>query len=83
MLLAVWYDQSDVKVAEALDDRASFRRFCGFARHEAMQEGTALSKAAVRPARANYRFKPSVHGYKAHVGADADKALLGGRRNAY
>ncbi|MCG7363744.1 transposase [Roseomonas sp. ACRSG] len=31
MLIAVWYDLSDVKLAEALDDRASFRRFCGFA----------------------------------------------------
>ncbi|WP_139832134.1 transposase [Mesorhizobium australicum] len=30
MLLSVWYDLSDVKLAEALDDRASFRRFCGF-----------------------------------------------------
>ena len=27
MLLAIWYDLSD----EALDDRVSFRRFCGFA----------------------------------------------------
>ena len=26
LLLAVWYDLSDVKLAEALDDRASFRR---------------------------------------------------------
>ena len=32
MLLAVWYDLSDVKLAEALDDRSSFRRFCGFSR---------------------------------------------------
>lgn len=34
MLLSVWYDLSDVKLAEALDDRASFRRFCGFSRSE-------------------------------------------------
>jgi IS5 family transposase len=27
MLLAMWYDLSDVKLAEALDDRASFRRY--------------------------------------------------------
>lgn len=26
LLLSVWYDLSDVKLAEALDDRASFRR---------------------------------------------------------
>jgi IS5 family transposase len=31
LLLAVWHDLSDVKLAEALEDRASFRRFCGFA----------------------------------------------------
>lgn len=42
LLLAVWYDLSDVKLAEALDDRASFRRFCGFARHEATPERTAF-----------------------------------------
>jgi transposase, IS5 family len=34
LLLAVWYGLSDVKLAEALDDRASFRRFCGFSAHE-------------------------------------------------
>ncbi len=27
LLLARWYDLNDVKLAEALDDRASFRRF--------------------------------------------------------
>ena len=27
LLRSVWYDLSDVKLAEALDDRASFRRF--------------------------------------------------------
>ncbi len=27
LLLSIWYDLSDVKLAEALDDRASFRRF--------------------------------------------------------
>lgn len=30
MLLSIWYDLSDVKLAEALEDRASFRRLCGF-----------------------------------------------------
>ena len=39
LLLAMWHDLSDVKLAEALDDRASFRRFCGFARHEATPGG--------------------------------------------
>ncbi len=30
LLLATWHDLSDVRLAEALDDRTSFRRFCGF-----------------------------------------------------
>ncbi|MFS3137790.1 transposase, partial [Gluconacetobacter sacchari] len=42
MLLAVWYDLSDVKLAEALDDRISFRRFCGFSAHEPAPERTAF-----------------------------------------
>ena len=42
MLLARWYDLSDVKLAEALDDRASFRRFCGFSRIEVTPERTAF-----------------------------------------
>ena len=29
LLLATWHDLSDVRLAESLDDRASFRRFCG------------------------------------------------------
>ncbi len=42
MLIAVWYDLSDGKLAEALDDRASFRRFCGFSAREATPERTAF-----------------------------------------
>ena len=42
LLLSVWYDLSDVKLAEGLDDRASFRRFCGFAMSEATPERTAF-----------------------------------------
>ena len=42
LLLATWHDLSDVRLAEALDDRASFRRFCGFASHELTPERTAL-----------------------------------------
>ena len=30
LLLATWHDLSDVKLADAIEDRASFRRFCGF-----------------------------------------------------
>ena len=42
LLLATWHDLSDVKLAEALDDRTSFRRFCGFAAHEPTPERTAF-----------------------------------------
>lgn len=42
MLLATWYDLSDVKLAEALSDRASFRRFCGFSSCEPTPERTAF-----------------------------------------
>jgi transposase, IS5 family len=42
MSIAVWYDLSDVKLAEALDDRASFRRFCGFAAQETTPKRTAF-----------------------------------------
>lgn len=42
MLLAVWHDLSDVKLAEALADRVSFRRFCGFSASEPTPERTAF-----------------------------------------
>ena len=42
LLIAVWHDLSDVKLAEALDDRASFRRFCGFSASEPTPERTAF-----------------------------------------
>ena len=42
LLLATWHDLSDVMLAEALEDRASFRRFCGFARDEDTPERTAF-----------------------------------------
>lgn len=42
LLLAVWYNLSDVTLAEALEDRASFRRFCGFAAHDSTPERTAF-----------------------------------------
>ena len=121
MLLAVWHDLSDVKLADALDDRASFRRFCGFARGEPTPERTAfvrfrrellrhgldqtlfdeitaqLKAKAIRvktgtmvdatvvgsasegdeEARwSGHRSRKAIHGYKAHVGADADTALV-------
>ena len=42
LLLATWHDLSDVRMAEALDDRASFRRFCGFAAGEPTPERTTF-----------------------------------------
>lgn len=42
LLLATWHDLSDVLLAAALDDRSSFRRFCGFSAHEATPERTAF-----------------------------------------
>jgi transposase, IS5 family len=42
LLLAIWHDLSDVKLAEALQDRASFRRFCGFSATEPTPERTAF-----------------------------------------
>jgi IS5 family transposase len=121
LLLATWHDLSDVKLAEALDDRASFRRFCGFARTEPTPERTAFVRfraamirhgldaalfaeiAAQLKARAvtvktgtlvdatvvgsasegdaearwsGHRSRKAIHGYKAHVGADADTAIV-------
>ncbi|NRP75895.1 hypothetical protein ILFOPFJJ_06819 [Ensifer psoraleae] len=121
MLLSVWYDLSDVKLAEALDDRASFRRFCGFSVSESTPERTAFvrfRKALVAQGLDKVLFeqitdqlkaqaiqvktgtlvdatiiasaseddgeghwvkhkgRPAVHGFKAHVGADADTALV-------
>jgi len=42
LLLSIWYELSNVKPAESLDDRASFRRFCGFSANEATPERTAF-----------------------------------------
>jgi transposase len=42
LLLATWHDLSDVALAGALSDRASFRRFCGFSCAEATPERTAF-----------------------------------------
>jgi IS5 family transposase len=121
LLLSVWYDLSDVKLAEALDDRASFRRFCGFSGNEATPERTAfvryrrllvargldgsLFDAVTTQLKAKaikvkavtlvdatiiasasdddadgrwvkHKGKAAVHGFKAHVGADATTALV-------
>src|SRR3954452_17732080 len=47
VLLAMWHDLSDVKLAEALADRASFRRFCGFTTSEPTPERTSFVRFRV------------------------------------
>jgi IS5 family transposase len=42
LVLLVWCGLSDVKLAEALDSRAWFRRFCGLAMTEETLERTAF-----------------------------------------
>ena len=121
LLLSIWYDLSDVKLAEALDDRASFRRFCGFSANEAtpgrtafvrfrrllvahqldrtlfeavtmqlkskavtVKTGTLVDATIIASATEDdddarwvkHKGKRAVHGFKAHVGADADTALV-------
>ena len=121
LLLSIWYDLSDVKLAEALDDRASFRRFCGFSGSEATPErtsfvryrralvthgldavlfdavtvqlkaravtvkiGTLVDATIIASASEDdaegrwvkHKGKAAVHGFKAHVGADATTALV-------
>jgi IS5 family transposase len=52
LLLSIWHDLSDVKLAEALDDRASFRRFFGFSGTEATSRADgicALSQGTGHP----------------------------------
>ena len=120
LLHSIWYDLSDVKLAETLDDRSSFRRFCGFPSPEPTPERTAfvrfrkalvereldkvLSDAVAAQLKAKairvktgtlvdatiiasasegdddahwvkHKGKPAVHGFKAHVGFDAETAL--------
>ena len=121
LLLAVWHDLSDVKLSEALEDRASFRRFCGFSSTEPTPERTAfvrfrraliarrLDRTLFEHVTAELKAKsikvktgtlvdatiigsateadgdarwvkhkkrPAVHGFKAHVGADAATSLV-------
>ena len=110
-----------MKLAEALDDRASFRRFCGFSKTEPTPERTAFVRlrgalieagldrllfevvTAQLKARSigvktgtiidatiiasasegdgearwvKHKSRPAVHGFKAHVGVDAQTALV-------
>ena len=42
LLISVWHDLSGVKLAEALDDRSSFRRFSGISPSEPTPERTTF-----------------------------------------
>jgi IS5 family transposase len=120
-LLGFWYNLSDVKLAEFLEDRASFRQFCGFSRNEITPERTAfvrfrkaliakglldglfeavsiqlqakniqvkagtlidatiIQSASKKDQDARFikhQGKPARHGYKAHITAQADTALI-------
>ena len=48
MLLAQWYNLSDPGLEEALLDRLSFRRFCGFALDEDTPDETTLCRFRAR-----------------------------------
>lgn len=121
LLLAVWHDLSDIRLAEALEDRSSFRRFCGFSRFEptpertafvrfrrelvargldralfdsvtdqlrakavAVKTGTLIDATVIGSASegdgeagwSGHRSRKAIHGYKAHVAADADTVLV-------
>ena len=124
MLLAVWYDLSDVKLAEALDDGASFlsllaasrpaKQLASSARRSSrfrkalvtqaldkacltrspaqlkakairVKTGTLVDATVIKLRRAKrmgearwvkHKERAAVHGFKAHVGADANTALV-------
>ena len=44
LLLQQWYGLSDPGLEEALGDRLSFRRFCGFALDEATPDETTICR---------------------------------------
>lgn len=121
LLLSIWYDLSDVKLAEALDDRASSAASVVFWGTEAAPEqtvfvrcrkelashqldrslfmmvtaqlkskavpvktGTLVGATIIASAReeddngswVKHKGKQAVHGFKPHVGAEADMALV-------
>jgi hypothetical protein len=71
LLLASWHELSDVTLAEALDERAGFRRFCGFAAHEPTPERTALGEGS-----------DGADGHAGRRDADPVRQHLPGRRSA-
>jgi transposase, IS5 family len=84
LLLATWHDLSDVRLAEALQDRASFRRFCGFASYEPTPERTAfvrfraalLRRGLDRPLFEAVTRQLDQHGVVIRTGTLVDATLL-------
>ena len=84
LLLAMWHDLSDVRLAEAVDHRASFRRFCGFAAHERTPERTAFVRFRAELARRGLDRAPfeavtrqlDVRGVVVRTGALVDATLI-------
>jgi IS5 family transposase len=58
LLLATWRDLSGVALAEALSDRARFRRFCGFSCAAATPERPAGVALPARASHARSRPQP-------------------------
>lgn len=88
MLLSVWYNLSDVKLAGSLGGRASFRRFRGFTAHEATPERTDLAcqcprriDAAIHPAPEPGAVYADM-GYGSHANREAIHATGGQQRIA-
>jgi IS5 family transposase len=68
MLLAVWHDLSDVKLAGALDDRT----FPGSGQEAGPRTGCFGGSAAW----AGHQRRKAIYGFKAHVAADAGTAIV-------
>lgn len=68
LLIAVWYDLSDVKLAEAVTVKTG-----------TLVDATVIAAASRGDSDAGWaahRKRKAVHGFKAHVGADADTAIV-------
>lgn len=66
LLLAQWYGLSDPELADALADRLSFRRFCGFSLDEPTPDDTTLCR---------FRAALTEAGLAAAVFAEVDRQL--------
>jgi transposase, IS5 family len=90
LLLSVWYDLSDVKLSDALIahrlDRLLFKAVTAQLQSMAVtvKTGTLVDATIIASASEGddearwlkHKGKPAVHGFKAHVGADADTTLV-------